>query len=626
MPDVPKGYKQTEVGVIPEDWDATSLGDNTVKIGSGITPTGGERIYKQEGRTFLRSQNVGWGKLILEDIAYIDDETHATFIGTEVAINDVLLNITGASIGRSALADSRVQYGNVNQHVCIIRTKQDQLHPRYLNFFLLSTAGQKQVDSFQSGGNRQGLNFGQIRSFLVPLPPTKAEQEAIAGALSDADALIESLERLIAKKRQIKQGAMQELLTGKRRLPGFSGKWETKLLGDVAERIVGGGTPSRRVPEYWNGNIPWMTVKDFARHSPFGTIEYITKEGLHSSASNLIPRKTLITSTRMALGKAVLFEVDVCINQDLKAIFTKKDTDALFLYYWFQHNESRISDLGSGSTVMGLSLGELKKIPICKPPTQEQTAIAEVLSDMDAEIVTLEARLAKARLVKQGMMQELLTGRIRLVDSFSESVGVETQSKCVDKQQGKHNWQINEAVIIGVLAKTFGSEQYPLARKRCTKLTYLLHRHVEGKADGYLKKAAGPYNPSTKYKGPETIAQKNHYVKPHHNGTYPGFVAGDNIQKAEIYFQQWYGDDSLEWLGQFRYKKTEELELLATVDMAMEDLRKAGAPVNLCAVKQVIQNHPEWEAKLMRDVFSDAHINGAISACRLLFKGQLPVS
>jgi len=223
------GYKRAEVGVIPEDWDDISLGDKTIKVGSGITPRGGEKRYKSEGLPFIRSQNIGWGILLMDDIVFIDNETHESFKSTEIEKEDIFLNITGASIGRSAIADENVIGGNVNQHVCIIRTKKDQLNPEYLMYFLLSDQGQKQIDSFQAGGNRQGLNFGQIRSFNLSLPPLP-EQTAIAAALSDTDALITALERLIAKKRDIKQAAMQELLTGRRRLPGFDGDWTKKKM------------------------------------------------------------------------------------------------------------------------------------------------------------------------------------------------------------------------------------------------------------------------------------------------------------------------------------------------------------------------------------------------------------
>ena len=164
--EVKAGYKKTNVGVIPEDWDEIQLGEKTTKVGSGLTPTGGAKVYKQEGRPFIRSQNVGWGTLLMDDIAFIDDKTHATFPDTEIEEDDVFLNITGASIGRSALADARVVGGNVNQHVCIIRTIKNQLHPRFLNYFLLSKVGQQQIDSFQAGGNRQGLNFGQMSSLI----------------------------------------------------------------------------------------------------------------------------------------------------------------------------------------------------------------------------------------------------------------------------------------------------------------------------------------------------------------------------------------------------------------------------------------------------------------------------
>ena len=154
------------------EWEARELGPKTIKVGSGITPTGGDKNYKQTGRPFVRSQNVGWGCLLLDDIAFIDEETHRSFRSTEIEALDVLLNITGASIGRSAVADARIAGGNVNQHVCILRVKPKELNPIFLNQYLISQNGQKQIDSFQAGGNRQGLNFAQIRTFSIPFPPS----------------------------------------------------------------------------------------------------------------------------------------------------------------------------------------------------------------------------------------------------------------------------------------------------------------------------------------------------------------------------------------------------------------------------------------------------------------------
>jgi len=193
------------------EWVSGDLGSKTTKVGSGITPDGGNKNYKQSGRPFVRSQNVGWCELILDDVAFIDEETHSSFSSTEIQSFDVLLNITGASIGRSAVADGRIAGGNVNQHVCIIRVKADELNHFYLNQYLISPQGQKQIDSFQAGGNRQGLNFAQIKSFTIPLPPKVSEQQLIANCLTSLDHLIAAKNRNLDATKTHKKGLMQQL-------------------------------------------------------------------------------------------------------------------------------------------------------------------------------------------------------------------------------------------------------------------------------------------------------------------------------------------------------------------------------------------------------------------------------
>lgn len=193
------------------EWGSKELGEFTIKVGSGITPRGGDKNYTTKGRPFVRSQNIGWGNLILDDIVYIDERTHATFSSTEIMINDVLLNISGASIGRSSIANEFVSGGNVNQHVCIIRTDFRRLNPLFLNQFLLSKQGQKKINSFQAGGNRQGLNFGQIRSFSIPLTPKLKEQKKIADCLSSLDALIAAQTDKLDALKNHKKGMMQQL-------------------------------------------------------------------------------------------------------------------------------------------------------------------------------------------------------------------------------------------------------------------------------------------------------------------------------------------------------------------------------------------------------------------------------
>ena len=180
------------------------IGELTTKVGSGVTPRGGEAVYKTEGHPFVRSQNVGLGNLLLDDIAFIDEETHLRQKNTELQFNDVLLNITGASIGRSALVDKQIVGGNVNQHVCIIRTKEN-LVPSFICSFLLSNYGQRQIDSFQAGGNRQGLNFEQIKSIKITIP-SKDEQIKIAKLLRAIDERIATQNKIIDKLQSLIKG------------------------------------------------------------------------------------------------------------------------------------------------------------------------------------------------------------------------------------------------------------------------------------------------------------------------------------------------------------------------------------------------------------------------------------
>jgi type I restriction enzyme S subunit len=387
------GYKQTEVGMIPGDWEVCSLGDVVTKVGSGITPTGGEKVYKKEGRPFLRSQNVGWGHLLIDDITFIDEETHNSFLATEIKLNDVLLNITGASIGRSAVADDRLLGGNVNQHVCIIRTDASKLNPYYLNFFLLSANGQKQIDSFQAGGNRQGLNFEQIKSFLITLP-SPPEQQAIATALSDVDALIRSLDRLIAKKRNIKQATMQQLLTGKTRLPGFSGEWEAKKVGEIL-RVCHGKSQNGVVVN--DGKYPILaTGGEIGR----------TNDYLYNKPSVLIGRKGTIDSPQYI--DTPFWTIDTLFYTEISDRVHPRFVFYLFnMIDWLRYNEA--------SGVPSLNASTIENIEVQCPSYLEQRAIATVLFDMDAEIAALEQKLEKLRALKQGMMQELLTGKTRLI-------------------------------------------------------------------------------------------------------------------------------------------------------------------------------------------------------------------
>ena len=216
-------------------------------------------------------------------------------------------------------------------------------------------------------------------------------------------------------------------------------------------------------------------------------------------------------------------------------------------------------------------------------------------------------RIQRSRI---GNAAKLLDGDLVVVDASEDLEGV---GKSIEIQGTAGR------TVIAVLTRKFGTDRYPLGRMRYTKLSYLLHRHEEGGAEGYLKKAAGPYNPRTRYGGPEKIALEKRYVRQHKSGRYEGLVADVHVDEAERYFDKWYGREGLQWVEQFRYRKNEELELPATVDMAVEELRTAGSEVSVKSVKGVILGDREWKAKINRRAFSDANISRAIESYRTLF-------
>lgn len=209
-------FKDSPLGQIPKKWEVVQLDKLVKKVGSGITPSGGRETYLKKGVLFIRSQNVLSGKLQLDDAAFISHQQHQRMSNSYLSPGDVLLNITGASIGRSAVVPDTILAGNVNQHVCIIRTTSE-LDAQFLCEFLNSHFGQKQIDMFQAGGNRQGLNFQQIRSFNIPLP-LLTEQQQVAEILTTVDDKVQVLRDKKEHYQTLKRGLMQQLLTGKLRV------------------------------------------------------------------------------------------------------------------------------------------------------------------------------------------------------------------------------------------------------------------------------------------------------------------------------------------------------------------------------------------------------------------------
>jgi type I restriction enzyme, S subunit len=267
-------------------------------------------------------------------------------------------------------------------------------------------------------GSQANLNTDIVKNQVVPFPPP-AEQHAIAETLSDMDELLASIERLIAKKRDIKRGVMRQLLTGKIRIAGFVDVWSKKRLGDVT-LWLSGGTPNRANLNYWNGNIPWISGSTLKKIAIYESDQHLTPAGVAAGSKMAPLNSTLLLVRGSALHneiRAGIVLAPVCFNQDVKAVAPRQEVVPKFLtYFILGHSDELlklVSSAGNSAGVLDTKL--LHVFEIALPQPEEQLAIAQALSDMDAEIEALESRLAKTREIKQGMIQELLTGRTRLV-------------------------------------------------------------------------------------------------------------------------------------------------------------------------------------------------------------------
>ncbi len=411
---VRSGYKQTEVGVIPQDWDVDSFG----KL---FTFSNGVNADKNAYGKGIRFVNV------LEPITH--SHLHGPEIPGRVSLpkavadrysvrpGDVLFNRTSetdADLGLAAtyLGSEHVVFGGF---VIRAQPSDTRLDPRYSGYALRAPAIRSQIIAMGQGAIRSNISQNSLKLVLAPIPP-KPQQRAIASALSEVDALLDGLDRLIAKKRDLKQAAMQQLLTGQTRLPGFSGEWEVKRLGDVAD-MGSGGTPLSSVVAYYDGDIPWVSIADMTKGGKTieRTVRCLTALGFANSAAQMFPTGTILYAMYASIGECSIAGMPLCTSQAILGIRPNEMLRAEYLYYYLVSLKVKVMTLGQQGTQANLNKGMVQDFRLGLPAVDEQAAIAAVLSDMDAELAALEARRDKTRDLKQAMMQELLTGRTRLV-------------------------------------------------------------------------------------------------------------------------------------------------------------------------------------------------------------------
>lgn len=394
-------YKHTDLGLIPTDWEVVKLSE-VIDNFTGLTYT--PNNVKEYGILVLRSSNIQNGMLSFMDNVYVDNID----IPKRVIVQDgdILVCVRNGSknlIGKSArIYGAHKRIMAFGAFMTILRTKNKNSN-KYIHYVWQSSIIQKQIEE-NLGATINQITNSDINTYIIPLPPLP-EQRAIAEALSDVDELITALDKKIAKKRLIKQGAMQQLLTGKKRLPGFTEKWVEKKLGDICT-IIMGQSPSSVHYNTQNIGLPLIQgnadLENRQQVIRFYTSE-ITKE---------CEEGDIIMSVRApvgAVGKAICRS---CLGRGVCAIKSNND----FLYHYFVYTENNWGFFSKGSTFDSINSDELYQLSlILSNDINEQQAIAAILSDMDKEITNLEAQRDKYSVLKSGMMQKLLTGKIRLI-------------------------------------------------------------------------------------------------------------------------------------------------------------------------------------------------------------------
>ncbi len=398
------GYKASELGIIPQDWEVVELGEVCNYIGSGTTSTKGAGNFLLYGSTGI-----------------IGTCEYAKYAGDAILVARV-----GANAGQVSSVSGR--YG-VSDNTIIIQVKNP------INYFFIKNILQfRNLNTLIFGSGQPLITGTQLKNFKIAIPKSTIEQTAIATALSDTDALISSLQTLIAKKKAIKLSAMQNLLSGKIRLPEFAQRpdgspkptrqtelgllpedWEVVELGEVAE-IQRGASPRPIDSPIWfsqSSNIGWLRISDVTKSEKYlyNTTQNLSEEGIKNS--RYIAKDNLIMSICATVGKPIINKKNICVHDGF-VVFGNPKFDIEFMFYVLQEYESKWINQGQTGSQMNLNTDLIKNKIVCLPPLPEQTAIAQLLSDMDAEIEALEGRLKKTQSLKQGMMQALLSGKIRL--------------------------------------------------------------------------------------------------------------------------------------------------------------------------------------------------------------------
>jgi type I restriction enzyme S subunit len=595
------GYKRTEVGVIPDDWNLKPFAE-LLAFRNGVNAD--KRSYGQGVRFINVLEPITHSHIHGPEITGRVTLPESVTASYAVVHGDVLFNRTSETQEEVGLAATYVGSERVVFGGFVIRGRpiEGVFDPVYSGYALRAPWIRSQIVPMGQGAIRANISQSNLSLIVAPLPPLP-EQRAIAAALSDVDSLLEGLTRLIAKKRDLKQAAMQQLLTGQLRLPGYHGEWEVKKIREFTD-CTAGGTPSTQVSSYWGGAIRWMSSGELNLKLVDEVNGRITESGLHNSSAMMLPAKCVLIGLAgqgKTRGTAAMNLVELCTNQSIAAVLPNPAFAPEYLYYNLDSRYEELREMSTGTSGRGgLNLSIIKAIDVRFPPRPEQIAIAAVLSDMDAELSALEARRDKTRALKQGMMQELLTGRTRLV--FPAVVESRKDSERTDGRRANIHFKrtVLAAEIIDRLytEPTFGHVKFE-------KMIFLVEHLCDvDTGSTYHRDAAGPYD-NRAMRSIDSQLRKQKWFDARKIEDRYRYVPMTNRGKHKEYFERYFAGISPAFdtvIDMFRSLKTEKCEIVATLFAAWSDLLRQEGPISDDAiVNEVLNNWHESKKRIPED-------------------------
>lgn len=396
----------------PKDWHEERLENVTSSIITGGTPSTNNPSFWGGTIPWLASTEIHQ-KRVNKPTTYITDVGLQNSSAKIAPEKSVLIALAGQGKTRGTAAFLQKSMA-INQSLAalVVNGKADA----EFVFFVMEENYDRLREVSSGDGGRGGLNKKLLKKFAVSIPSDVCEQKSIAETLSCMDEHIANLTELIEKKKAIRDGALEDLVSGRTRLKGFSGEWDTRCVGECAY-IYSGGTPKTANPNYWNGNVVWITPGEIRNNRGLyihTSARKITVDGVNSSSATLLPKGTILLCTRATIGYLAIADTELATNQGFKSLVCKPDIDNIFFAYALMTKRTEMVAKAIGTTFLEISKKALSGIEMRIPLLPEQQAISSVLTAMDEEILAFEEEKDKILQIKAGAMDDLLTGRIRL--------------------------------------------------------------------------------------------------------------------------------------------------------------------------------------------------------------------